>query len=57
MLTKDAVINNVKNMPNEFSIDDLVERLLFVEAVEKGLEHDNKNEVYTTQELKKKLGR
>lgn len=57
MLTKDAVINNVKNMPNEFSIDDLVERLLFVEAVEKGLEQDNKNEVYSTEELKKKLGR
>lgn len=57
MLTKERVINDIKNMPNEFSIDELVERLLFISAVEKGIEQDDKNEVMTTEELKQKLGK
>lgn len=57
MLTKERVINDIKNMPNEFSIDELVERLLFISAVEKGMEQDDKNEVMTTEELKQKLGK
>ncbi len=57
MLTKDRVINNVEKMPNEFSIDELVERLLFVDAIEKGIKQDDSNEVSTTKELKQKLGR
>lgn len=57
MLTKERVISDIKNMPNEFSIDELVERLLFISAVEKGMEQDDKNEVMTTEELKLKLGK
>lgn len=57
MLTKERVIRDIKNMPNEFSIDELVERLLFISAVEKGMEQDDKNEVMTTEELKQKLGK
>jgi hypothetical protein len=57
MLTKERVISDIKKMPNEFSIDELVERLLFIDAVEKGIKQDNQNEVMTTDELKQKLGR
>ena len=57
MLTKDSVINNIEKMPNEFSIDELVERLLFVDAIEKGIKQDESNEVFTTKELKQKLGK
>jgi hypothetical protein len=57
MLIKEEVINNVRNMPDAFSIDELVERLLFVEAVEHGIQEDDRNEVMTTEQLKSKLGR
>ena len=57
MLTKERVISDIKNMPNEFSIDELVERLFFISAVEKGIEQDDKNAVMTTEELKQKLGK
>lgn len=57
MLTKERVISDIKKLPNEFSIDELVERLLFIEAVEKGIKQDDRNEVMTTEELKQKLGR
>ena len=57
MLTKDRVISDIKKMPNEFSIDELVERLLFIQAIEKGIKHDERKEVMTTEELKQKLCR
>jgi predicted transcriptional regulator len=57
MLTKERVISDIKKMPNEFSIDEFVERLLFIDAVEKGIKQDDHNEVMTTEELKQKLGR
>ena len=55
MLTKEAVIKNIKEMPNEFSIDDLVERLLFIQSVEKGLEQDEEGKIMSTEELRNKL--
>jgi hypothetical protein len=42
-------------LPNEFSIDQRVEILLFISAVEKGMEQDDESAVMTTEELKKKL--
>ena len=57
MLIKERVINDIQKMPNEFSIDELVERLLFIDAVEKGIKQDENNEIITTDELKQKLGR
>lgn len=38
MLTKEKLIESIKDFPDEFFIDDLVERLIFIQKVEKGLE-------------------
>jgi hypothetical protein len=37
-------------MPNEFSKDKLVERLLFISAVEKGMEQVDENVMMTIEE-------
>lgn len=57
MLTKERVISDIKKMPDEFSIDELVERLMFISEVEKGIKQDENEEVMTTEVLKQKLGR
>jgi len=36
-------------MPNEFSIDELVEKLLIISAVEKGMEQDDENAMMNTE--------
>ena len=42
MLTKEIVRNQIEKMPEQFSVDQLFERLIFIEKVEKGIQ-DSKN--------------
>ena len=37
MLTREKVNRTVKNLPDTFSIDELIDQLLFIEKVEEGL--------------------
>jgi len=53
MLTKLKVDKQIKDLPEEFSIDDLVEKLILVEKIEKGLEQSNNGKVVSEDELDK----
>jgi predicted transcriptional regulator len=55
MITKEKVIDSLKNMPDSFSIDELIDKLVFIEKVEKGLEQSERGEVYTTEQAKEML--
>ena len=57
MLLKSSVIHSVENLPDSFSIDKLIERLLFIESVEKGLKDSKEGKVFSEEEAKKKLKR
>ncbi|AQG81373.1 hypothetical protein [Spirosoma montaniterrae] len=57
MLTKEKLLESIRDFPTEFSIDDLVERLIFVQKVENGIAQGERGEVYTTEELKGKLAK
>lgn len=36
-MKRDKAIETIKELPQEFDLDELIERLIFVEKVEKGL--------------------
>ncbi len=55
MLSRTSVIDSVKNLPANFTIDELIERLLFIQSVERGLEDAREGRVHTEAEAKKKL--
>ncbi|MDX2303779.1 MAG: hypothetical protein NW226_13320 [Microscillaceae bacterium] len=55
MLTKQSVIESLEKMPEKFSIDDLMDQLIFLQKVEKGLVQSESGEVYSTEETKKIL--
>jgi len=55
MLSKDKVIDTVKDMPDKFSIDELIDKLILLQKIEKGLEQSDKGEVYSPQEAKEML--
>jgi len=55
MLTKTRLLSTVKKMPENFTIDELLEHLIFVQKVEAGLKHSRKGKVYSEAEAKKKL--
>lgn len=57
MTTKDRVINTIKNLPDTVDIDDILEQIMLVEKIEKGIDQSNKNQVVPDEELEKRLGK
>lgn len=54
-MTKTLLNEVVQQMPNEFSIDELLERLMLIESIEKGRKQFHEGKVLTHQEVGKKL--
>jgi predicted transcriptional regulator len=57
MITKEKVIESLKTFPSEFSIDDLIEKLIFIEKIEKGLQDSKDGKTRTHKEIKKIVGK
>jgi len=55
MLTKEKVINSLQDMPDKFSIDELIDKLILLQKIETGLEQSKNGKVYSTQEAKEML--
>ncbi|HEX9828490.1 MAG TPA: hypothetical protein VGA80_17980 [Flavobacteriaceae bacterium] len=51
MITKAKLKEHIKNFPDEFSIDELVERLILVEKIERGSNQSEKGEVISESDL------
>ena len=57
MLTKDTVIKTVSELPDHFSLDELIDRLIFIEKVQKGMEESLADKVYSKEEAAKRLSK
>jgi hypothetical protein len=57
MLTKDKVIRTISELPDHFSLDVLIDRLIFIEKVQKGLEESKTDKVYSKEEAAKRLSK
>ena len=53
MLTRDKVINSIKDLPDSFTIDELIDRLIFIEKVEQGLKQSGEGKVIPHDEVGK----
>lgn len=51
-MTKDAVLDVVNKMPEDFDLDMLVERLIFIEKVSEGLAQIDNNEGVPLDDVK-----
>jgi len=52
-MTKDKALETVNNLPQEFELDELIERLIFIEKVEKGIQQLDKGEFKSHDEAKR----
>ncbi|MBK8566946.1 MAG: hypothetical protein IPN76_27365 [Saprospiraceae bacterium] len=52
MLTKDLVYTSLQDLPEEFELDDLVERLIFMHKIKTGMEQIGQGKVKTQEEVK-----
>lgn len=55
MLTKKKLLSAIKDMPDNFTIEELLDHVLFVHKVETGLDQSNSGKVHSTAQAKLKL--
>lgn len=55
MITKKKLLLAIKDLPASFSIDDLLDHVLFLQKVETGLSQSQKGQSITTEQAKLKL--
>ena len=57
MTTKDKVISSISKLPDNVSIDDILDQIILVEKIEKGIDQSNKNQIVPDEELDQRLGK
>ena len=55
MLTRERVIESIRQLPETFTIDELIDRIVLLSKIEEGLRQSEKNEVISEQELDKRM--
>jgi len=55
MITKDKLLASIQDLPEEFSIDELIERLIVIQKIERGQKQAREGRTNTTEEAKYKL--
>ena len=52
-MKREKAITTINEFPNEFNLDELLERLVFVEKVENGLKQIEENKTISHEDVKK----
>lgn len=52
MLTKEKVNKTIKNLPDKFTIDELIDQLIFMEKVEEGYQQSETGKVVSNEDVK-----
>ncbi|MGQ7857626.1 hypothetical protein ACUN24_25595 [Pedobacter sp. WC2501] len=56
-MKKIEVIDTLKEMPDEFSADELIERILLLQKIDVGLNQVKTGKIYSEEQAEKKLER
>ncbi len=55
MIVKEPLIETIKQLPPEFSVDEVIDKIFLLENIEKGLQQSQKGKVTPDEDLDKKL--
>ncbi|MDG5799935.1 hypothetical protein QA597_06130 [Marinilabiliaceae bacterium ANBcel2] len=55
MITKTQLRNSIESLPENVSIDQVIDHLVFLDKVQKGLKDSQEGKVYTKTQAKDKL--
>ncbi len=56
-MRKTAAIESISTLPGEFSIDEIIERLLIIEKIDKGRQQIREGKINTEDQAKAKLNK
>lgn len=55
MLTKTQVLENIKDLPDKFSIEELMDKIILLQKIEIGLEQSKNDQITPDNQLDEKL--
>ena len=55
MLTKEKIISTINNLDEPIEVDDILDKILLLEKIDKGLEQSENGLVITDEELDKRM--
>lgn len=55
MLIKEKVLETISDLPETFSLDEIIDRLILLEKIENGLHQVQDGKTYAQEEVKRKL--
>ncbi|HWY37816.1 MAG TPA: hypothetical protein VNY73_04615 [Bacteroidia bacterium] len=55
MLTKKKLLQSIKGLPDSFSVDEIIDRIMLLQKIEIGLEQSSAGKVHSTKTARKKL--
>ena len=55
MLTKEKILKAIEKMPDQFSIDELIDEILLIQKIENGLKQSLAGDVISDKELDDQL--
>lgn len=56
-MNRNKAVETVLEMPQEFEVEDLIEKLLFIQSVEEGLEQSKAGKVISMDDAKQRLSK
>lgn len=57
MLTKDKIKKSIDSLPDNLTVDQVIDRIIMLDKIEQGLTDVETGNVYTTEEVKAKLNK
>lgn len=54
-ITKDEIIESMRRLPDNATIDDAVERLLFIQSIERGIASAESGDVISQDEVERRI--
>ncbi len=55
MLTKEKIHKTIDRLPDNLTIDQVIEELILLEKIEEGIKDANEGRTFTTEDVKSKL--
>ena len=57
MLTKDKIKKSIDSLPDNLTVDQVIDRIIMLDKIEQGLKDVEAGNVFTTEEAKAKLSK
>ncbi len=57
MLTKEKIISGIQKLPDSVTIDEVLDQIILLEKIEKGIDQADKGQILTEDELDERMSK